>query len=415
MTNETIIESKRIAQVLLVDDDAALLQALPLTLALRVPEVQVETTDSATAALTRIQQTEYDAIITDIKMPGMDGLTLLSRIKELRPDTPTLLITGHGEHDLAIQALRGGAYDFIQKPIDRDYFVIALRRAIQTYRLRQQVQAQQRELEQHATSLEALVVERTRELIEANEAKDRFMSVASHELKTPLTGLKGMLQLLQRRLERTNSPEVTTVALMDRSLRRMEILVQDLLSTSLIELGQLRLQKQQSDVVAICKNVIEEFRLTFNPPATIYLEAPDEPLMAMVDANRLSQVLLNLLMNARKYSSNSAAIIMKVMRQDDLCVIAVQDQGIGIDSEQIAHIFERFYRVAENDVQTGPGLGLGLGLHITQQIIEQHGGTILVESTPGQGSSFIVQLPVEAPETTWQTSEQGGRKASPLL
>src|SRR5579875_2222280 len=121
--------------VLIVDDDAALLQALPQALALRLKEVKVDTSDSAIEGLQRIQKYDYDAVVSDIKMPGMDGLALLSKVQELRPETPTLLITGHGEHNLAVQALRGGAYDFIQKPIDRDYFVAALKRAVQTHNL----------------------------------------------------------------------------------------------------------------------------------------------------------------------------------------------------------------------------------------------------------------------------------------
>src|SRR5450759_90069 len=126
-------------QILIVDDDVALLQALPRALFLRMQDTKVDTSDSASKALELIQEHDYDAIVSDIKMPGMDGLTLLAKIRELRPDTPKLLITGHGEHDLAVQARRGGAYDFIQKPIDRDYFVAALQRAIQTHQLRQQV------------------------------------------------------------------------------------------------------------------------------------------------------------------------------------------------------------------------------------------------------------------------------------
>src|SRR6266568_1875716 len=105
-----------IAYILVVDDDIALLQALPQALSLRIESVQVDTSDSAVEALDLIREHDYDAIVSDIKMPGMDGLALLAKIRELRPDTPTLLITGHGEHDLAVQALRGGAYDFIQKP-----------------------------------------------------------------------------------------------------------------------------------------------------------------------------------------------------------------------------------------------------------------------------------------------------------
>src|SRR5437868_10590989 len=125
--------------ILIVDDDAALLQALPQALSIRLTAIEVDTSDSAMEALELIQEHNYDAIVSDIKMPGMDGLALLAKIQELRPETPTLLITGHGEHDLAVQALRGEAYDFIQKPIDRDYLVAALHRAIQTYQLRQQV------------------------------------------------------------------------------------------------------------------------------------------------------------------------------------------------------------------------------------------------------------------------------------
>jgi FixJ family two-component response regulator len=118
-------------RVLIVDDDLALLQALPEALRLRMGEVIVDTADSAAAALDRIAGHDYDAIVSDIKMPGMDGLALLAEIRARRPETPTLLITGHGEYSLAIEALRGGAYDLIQKPIDRDYFLAALRRAIQ--------------------------------------------------------------------------------------------------------------------------------------------------------------------------------------------------------------------------------------------------------------------------------------------
>ncbi len=104
-------------RILIVDDDPALLEALSEMLQLRMEPIVVEKAESAAAALERIAATDYDTIVSDIKMPGMDGLTLLARIRELRPHTPTLLITGHGQHDLAVQALRGGAYDFIQKPM----------------------------------------------------------------------------------------------------------------------------------------------------------------------------------------------------------------------------------------------------------------------------------------------------------
>ncbi|PYN14134.1 MAG: hypothetical protein DME05_16445, partial [Candidatus Rokuibacteriota bacterium] len=143
--------------VLIVDDDLALLQALPQALRLRMPGVTVDTADSGAAALDRITAEDYDAIVTDIKMPGMDGLELLAEIRTRWPDTPTLMITGHGEHALAIQALRGGAYDFIQKPIDRDHFVAALYRAIRAHALNRRVKDRQVALERCASELEQIV------------------------------------------------------------------------------------------------------------------------------------------------------------------------------------------------------------------------------------------------------------------
>lgn len=120
------------ARILIVDDDPALLEALPEAVHLHIGAIDIDTCDSATAAVERLEESEYDAIVTDIKMPGMDGLALLSVIREKWPATPTLLITGHGEGDLGLRALEGGAYEYILKPIDRDSFVASLERAIRS-------------------------------------------------------------------------------------------------------------------------------------------------------------------------------------------------------------------------------------------------------------------------------------------
>src|SRR5437667_3847789 len=149
--------------VLIVDDDPALLQALPQALRLRMGGVTVETADSAAAALERIAVQDYDAIVTDIKMPGMDGLALLAEIRTRRPDTPTLIITGHGENELVVRALRGGACDFVQKPIDRDYFAASLHRAIRARVPNRRAKQRQRALECCAEELERIVQQLERE------------------------------------------------------------------------------------------------------------------------------------------------------------------------------------------------------------------------------------------------------------
>ena len=144
-------------RVLIVDDDPGLLQALPQALEIRMTGVTVDTADSAAIALDRIDAREYDAIITDIKMPGMDGIALLAEIRRRRPDTPIMMITGHGAHTLAIQAFRGGAYDFIEKPIDRDYFVSSLGRAIQAHAVSRRVKDRELAMRRCASELEQIV------------------------------------------------------------------------------------------------------------------------------------------------------------------------------------------------------------------------------------------------------------------
>ena len=187
------------AHVLIVDDDPALLQALPEALQLRMVGLMVDTADSAAAALDRIATRDYNAIVTDIKMPGMDGFALLAEIRALRPDTPTLMITGHGERALAVKALRRGACDFVQKPIDRDYFVASLCRAIEMNELSRQVKQQQQALERRANELERTVEERTRELLEANQ-------IIQSPLRWLMAPSPRMAQVVEQIKQVANSP-----------------------------------------------------------------------------------------------------------------------------------------------------------------------------------------------------------------
>jgi two-component system, sensor histidine kinase and response regulator len=379
-------------RVLIVDDDTALLQALPQAIALRMKNIHVDISDSAPGALQHVQESEYDAIVSDIKMPGMDGIALIEQLHTLCPDTPTLLITGHGERNLAIRALRVGAYDFIQKPIDRDYFISSLERAVQTRQMRRQIAEQQQALEQYTRELEQTVAERTRELVEANAAKDVFMSLVSHELKTPLTTLKGVTQMLYRRIERGDQIELKNLTLLEHSVRRMERLVNDLLNTSLIETGMFSMNRQPDDLVAVLQEFLTEHREAIGPTLQIDILATE--LLCTIDRERISQVVLNLLSNARKYSPPDSPVTVRVERQDDKAVISVIDHGVGIPPEKLAYIFERFYRIPEIDVQTGSSSGVGLGLYIAQKIIERHNGRLNVTSTPGQGSTFTIYLPL---------------------
>jgi signal transduction histidine kinase len=382
------------SQILLVDDDTALLHALPQALSLRVNNLQVDICDSAFEALEQIQDRDYDAIVSDIKMPGMDGLALLEKIQELRPETPTLLITGHGEHNLAVQALRGGAYDFIQKPIDREYVVAALQRAIQMHQLRRQVREHQRALELHAQSLERVVQNRTQELIQANAAKDKFLSMVSHELRTPLTSLKTRTQLLRRKHNHLDSDDVVSLGLadMERSICRLEVLIDDLLDASLIETNMFVLHRKRCDLVELCRHIIDEY--TTGKAPSLRFEAPGKPIEAEVDPDRIGQVILNLLTNAHRHSPKGYPITVTLQQAGFEAIISVRDMGDGISADALPHIFEQYYRGPDVEESMGSRTSLGLGLYISQKLVERHAGHIEVESAPGKGSVFNVVLPL---------------------
>lgn len=388
----------RTSSILLVDDDPALLHALTQTITLRMSNVQVETALSAEVALALLHQQEYDALVSDIKMPGIDGLALLSLVKEQFPEIPVLLITGYGQHDLAVQALRGGAYDYLQKPIDRDDLAATLSRALHMRQLRRQVAEQQHTLEQTLLSLERTVEQRTRELVAANAAKDTLLHMVTHELANPLTSLKGLTQLIERHMQQGNGMEqiVEVFEEVKRPLQQLEVLIGDLRDTSLIQTGRLILHCTRCDLLTLCPKVLQDFQ--WSSRNALLLEAHADQLEVEVDPTRMSQVLLNLLSNASRYSPEGASITLSLHRRERQAILSVRDQGYGISEDQISYICEPFYRIADQKAKRGTPMGLGLGLFIARTLVEQQGGHLEIHSQAGQGSTFSVVLPLPGDE-----------------
>ena len=375
------------ARILIVDDDPSLLKALPEAVRLRLKNVAVDTCDSAAEALGKIGSTDYDAIVADIKMPGMDGLALLAEIRTLRPDTPTVLITGHGHDDLAVLALRGGAYDFVQKPIDRDYIVGSLTRAIEERERRRRVEEQQVFLGQHAELLEKIVEERTRELREANRLKDQFMAMLSHELRSPLGAIRMWASLLRGGkldAERT----ARAIEAIERSAITQAQLVEELLDMSRITAGKLVLDARPVDLAAVAEAALDAVRADAEAKEVRVERVSElgaEPVQG--DPARLQQIMWNLLSNAVKFSPRGGRVLLRLARADGQAIISVRDEGEGIEPQFLPHIFEPFQQADSRS-------GLGLGLAIVHDLVELHRGTIEVESKgKGQGATFTVKLP----------------------
>lgn len=377
-------------RILIVDDDPALLTALSGALTLRIPELIVESCDSAFAAIERISDTEYDAVVTDIKMPGMDGLALLHEIRRLQPDLPTLLITGHGQHDLAVQALRGGAFDFIQKPIDRDYVVASLNRAIRMRKMHRQLQEQQEALANHAADLERAVAERTEQLHQANRRKDEFLATLSHELRNPLSPIRSGLDILE--MEGHGDPDI--IRLMQEQIEHVVRLVDDLTDTARIMQGKIELRKLPVDLHDLIDQSVNTLKSQFEDRNhEVVLCLSKEPIRVNADPVRIVQIVENLLGNAAKYTDPGGRIELSTRVEGSQAVIAVKDDGIGIDAELLPNIFELFTQ-SPRSLDRSQG-GLGIGLALVHRLVEMHQGSITaVSEGPGEGSTFMVRLPV---------------------
>jgi excisionase family DNA binding protein len=266
-------------------------------------------------------------------------------------------------------------------------------------------------LQQRASWLEVEIAERKRaeerlrvalagERVARQEAeaalqlRDEFLSIAAHELKTPLTSLVGQAQLILRRLRRDEALDPARIvqaldAISDQAGKLSQLLNQ-LLDVSRLESGKLTLERQPADLALLVERAVSATRAVSD--AHSFNVTLPETLTALVDPLRFEQVLTNLLDNAVKYSPDGGSVDVVLAQRDDGAVrLSVRDRGLGIPEEQRGQIFERFYQAHENGHQQG----LGLGLYICRQIVELHGGEIRAEFPPDGGTSFVVRLPLQ--------------------
>jgi two-component system, OmpR family, phosphate regulon sensor histidine kinase PhoR len=415
-------------------------------------------------------------------MPGMDGLALLAEIKRRRPATPTLLITGHGERDLAVAALRGGAHDLVQKPIDREYFVATLERAIHLRQLDRQVAEQRLALERHARVLDhvgdgvflvddegvfqlwnpaattglggdAVLGRRVADIIPGwnalaplvhvaaspgdtdrafevfpveldgrelwlsisgvrfdegtvyafrdltaeravDDLKREFLATASHELRTPLSAIYGAAMTLRRRdIELADDDRERLLGVIAQESDRLARIVNEILVADHLDSGRLRVTPRRLDAVQLAASVVDAARVVAPTSIAIELEASPDVAVA-ADPEHLRQVLVNLVDNAVKYSPDGGRVEVRIEDRSPLVRFAVSDQGLGIPANEQARVFDKFYRL-DPDLTRGVG-GTGLGLYICRELVRRMGGRISVVSAPGEGSTFVVDLPATA-------------------
>jgi signal transduction histidine kinase len=245
----------------------------------------------------------------------------------------------------------------------------------------------------------ALVLDNARLYTEAQQAiqvREDFLSIASHELKTPLTGLRLQMQVLLRQAREGSLPPgarlVEVLERAERQIKQLNTLINRLLDLALGPAGPPELQLSQVDMAAVARRGAEQLNLDLNAAGCPLLLETAAPELGRWDEGRVEQVVTNLLGNALKYGRGRPIHLCVRVEGDQAC-LEVRDEGIGIAPQDQARIFDRFERA----VAVRHYGGFGLGLYITRQIVEAHGGTIQVESAPGQGATFRVCLPLAGP------------------
>jgi PAS domain S-box-containing protein len=233
-----------------------------------------------------------------------------------------------------------------------------------------------------------------REAQEAVRVRDAFLSVASHELKNPLTTIMGNAQVLQRRAAREGSlteRDQRVLSVIAEQASRLNQMIATLFDISRIEMGQFQIERNTLDLVALTRRVVADIQPTL-AKHTITLHSAATSLLVSGDVLRLEQVLQNLIQNAIKYSPQGGLVVVQVELRGTRVCVSITDQGIGIPIEEIPQLFRRFYRA--ESAKTQHIEGTGIGLYVAKEIITLHGGDVAVESTEGKGSTFTISLSV---------------------
>ena len=369
--------------ILVIDDEAGMRQGCRRTL--EPHGFTVETAATAEEGLQKVRQGNFDLVLLDVMMPDGQGTDLLAPIHEHDPDIVCVIITGYATVELAVDAIRQGAYDFIPKPFTGDLLRITVDQGLERRRLSLEAQRLQA-LEQKAAELA-----RAREELERlDRFKTSFMLTVAHELRAPLTAIQSFLLAVLKGYIPREQQEKTLRRAIDRAQELLDI-VDDLLNLAAVKEEQetgkrevLSLADSLEKVSSLLKAQADEKRIAYS------VEIRQRPLVA-ANPDQMVQLWTNLISNAIKYTPEGGAVRVTLEQASRWAIGTVEDTGIGIAPEDQAHIFDEFYRTPQAKEMEARGTGLGLPL--VKRIVEGLEGTLAVESQLGHGSRFSFRLP----------------------
>lgn len=366
--------------ILIVDDTPENL--ISLKKVLEKHGFEVDTASSGEEALKKVLRNAYVLIILDVQMPGMDGFEVAEAIAGYSKAKETAIIflsAVNTELNFITKGYSSGGLDYITKPVDMNILLLKVKTFYRIYEQSRKL------IEIQKTLLEEIETRKR-----AERKKDEFISIASHELKTPLTSVKGYVQLLQRSIDKGDIPTVKRhLQKAQVQLEKLNDLIADLLDISKIESGKLKFNKKYFDINLLLDNIVEIIQQS-NPDFKI-IKRGEVTKEVFADEMRIEQVIINFLTNAIKYSPGTSEVQINVALENDEVTVAVRDFGIGIAPEQQQNVFDKFYRVEETAIHFQ---GLGIGLYISSEIIKRHQGVVGVNSIFGEGSEFYFRIPL---------------------
>jgi signal transduction histidine kinase len=371
-------------KILVIDDEVGPRESLRMLLK---PDYNVQTADCVEAGLKLLKEKQPDTIVMDIRMPGMTGIEGLRKIREIDPHLSVIMLTGFGALETAKEALRLGANDYISKPFDAGEMREVIGRNVERTRVQRASESASSEIKELNARLLKQLAQKER-LASLGQASAEFV----HDLGNPLTIVWGYVQLLAKKLERSEEGGAEKAA----SIKELNIIEQNVrLCRELLTMWQSYGSVEASphkpiSVSAILREVIKGANAVA-AQAGLELQANicEEECLLMGDSIQINRAIQNVIINAIQASAEKKGpVLVDCTRKDFYVDIRVEDSGSGIDPSQMNKIFDPYFTTKQGKS------GTGLGLYITKKVVEDHSGSIKVDSTPGVGTTFTIRLPL---------------------
>lgn len=335
---------------------------------------QVQSVADGEAAVESVRESPPDLLVLDVMMPRLDGFGVLNALRgdPSTRDLPVVLLSARAGEEASVEGLVAGANDYLVKPFAAAELVARVRTQLDAARARAEAR-------------------------EAAAARDAFVAVVAHDLRHPLAALNWQVQILKRQANRPRplqAAELTELfGTIEECAARLSAQIDELRDVSHIQAGRpLELQIERTDLVELARTVVGRTEQGSESERVVF-ESEQPSLVGDWDAQRLQRVVANLVSNALKYSPEGGDVVVRLARQGNEAILEVEDHGVGIPAADLPHIFQPYSRAGNVVGRIG---GSGLGLTGARDIVEQHRGTLSVESTEGEGSTFVMRLPLDS-------------------